>query len=369
MFRLLQKSNGMRQLILGFSFLVSQSLMAAGVPVYVDKAVITQVQSGTAVSGRVVAGEIYTLSAEISESIRSMNVRVGDTVKAGDKLAKLDDTEIRNNLASLNNRMRYLKAQLALLNQRKAVREQQLRRAQSLNTKDLLTRDATEEVELNVINAESDVVKTVYELDDLNIKIADVERQLNHTQVTVDTSGRIIEVNVTEGQYVRSGDRLFQLLPDLGVEVEAEVRPEAYESVSVGQVITGKIRQSFYDLKVRALIAEQNQRTGSRTIRLQFVSPPKESLVLGEPIDLRLPIGQMNEQITIAKDAVIPGKNGHRIVLIIDGKAEPRRITLGAGVGNRIVVTKGLKAGDLVVTQGQEGLRKGQKVSILGDQS
>ena len=359
----------MRQLITGLSFLVSQSLMAAGVPVYVDKAVITQVQSGTAASGRVVAGEIYTLSAEISESIRSMTVRVGDRVKAGDELARLDDTEIRNNLKSLNNRMRYLKAQLTLLNQRKAVREKQLRRAQSLTTKDLLTRDATEEVELNVINAESDVGKTLYELEDLKIEIAGVARQLNHTRVKVGTSGRIIEVNVTEGQYVRSGDRLFQLLPDLGVEVEAEVRPEAYESVSVGQIITGKIRQSFYDLKVRALIAEQNQRTGSRTIRLQFVSPPKESLVLGEPIDLRLPIGQMSEQITIAKDAVIPSKDGHRIVLIIAGKAEPRRITLGAGVGNRIAVTKGLKAGDLVVTQGQEGLRKGQKVSILGDQS
>ena len=212
---------------------------------YVDKAVFTQVQSGTAASGRVVAGEIYTLSAEISESIRSMAVRVGDRVEAGDELAKLDDTEIRNNLKSLNNRMRYLKAQLVLLNQRKAVREQQLRRAQSLTTKDLLTRDATEEVELNVIKAESDVGKTLYELEDLKIQIADVKGQLNHTQVTVGTSGRIIEVNVTEGQYVRSGDRLFQLLPDLGVEVEAEVRPEAYESVSVGQIITGKIRQSF----------------------------------------------------------------------------------------------------------------------------
>ena len=359
----------MRQLITGLSFLVSQSLMAAGAPVYVDKAVIMQVQSGTAASGRVVAGEIYTLSAEISESIRSMTVRVGDRVKPGDELASLDDTEIRNNLKSLKNRMGYLKTQLALLRQRKAVREQQLRRAQSLTTRDLLTRDATEEVELDVINVESEVVKAIYELEDINIEIADVERQLNHTQIKADASGRIIEVNVTEGQYVRSGDRLFQLLPDLGLEVEAEVRPEAYESVSVGQVITGKIRQSLYDLKVRALIAEQNQRTGSRAIRLQFVSPPKENLVLGEPIDLRLPIGQMSEQVTIAKDAVIPSKDGHRIVLIIDGKAEPRRIVLGVGVGNRIAVTKGLKAGDLVVTQGQEGLRKGQKVSVLGDQS
>ena len=111
--------------------------------------------------------------------------------------------------------MRYLKAQLVLLNQRKAVREQQLRRAQGLTTKGLLTRDATEEVELNVIEAESDVGKALYELEDLKIEIADVERQLNHTQVTVGTSGRIIEVNVTEGQYVKSGDRLFQLLPIL----------------------------------------------------------------------------------------------------------------------------------------------------------
>ncbi|MEL0320877.1 MAG: HlyD family efflux transporter periplasmic adaptor subunit, partial [Gammaproteobacteria bacterium] len=181
--------------------------------------------------------------------------------------------------------------------------------------------------------------------------------------------GRVIDVNVTEGQYVKPGDQLFRLLPDLGVEVEAEVRPEAYNSVAVGQIVSGQLRNASYDLKVRALIAEQNQRTGSRVIRLQFVSPPEANLVLGESIDLKLPIGQTSEQVTIAKDAVIPGKEGHRVVLIVDGKAELRRIELGAGVGNRIAVVKGVKAGDLVVTQGQEGLRKGQDVSVVGGQS
>ena len=50
-------------------------------------------------------------------------------------------------------------------------------------------------------------------------------------------------------------------------------------------------------------------------------------------------------------------------------KAEPRRVELGAGFGNRIVVKKGIRAGELVVTQGQDGLREGQDVSIVGDQS
>jgi len=139
--------------------------------------------------------------------------------------------------------------------------------------------------------------------------------------------------------------------------------------MSVGQIVSGQLRKSSADLKVRALIAEQNQRTGSRVIRLAFVSPPKASLVLGESIDLKLPIGQLTDQVTIAKDAVIPGKGGHRVVVIVDGKAESRRIELGAGVGDRIVVIRGVIAGDMVVTQGQEGLRKGQQVSVVGGQS
>lgn len=359
----------MRQILISFSLLFSQSLIAEGVPVYVDRAVSVQVQTGTSVTGRIVAGEIYTLSAEVSESVSAMNVRVGDTVTSGDELARLDDTEIRNHVKSLKARQAYLRAHLDLLKQRKTVRLQQLERAKGLTLRDLLTRDVTEQAELNVIQTESDMVRTAYELEDLKIDIADSERQLKQTRVLANASGRVIEVSVTEGQYVKPGDQLFQLLPVLGVEVEAEVRPEAYESTLVGQIVSGKIRKSSVDLKVRALIAKQNQRTGSRVIRLEFVSPPKANLVLGESIDLKLPIGQLTEQVTVAKDAVIPGKEGHRVVVIVDGKAESRRVQLGDGVGDRIVVTKGVTAGDVVVTQGQEGLRKGQQVSVVGDQS
>lgn len=359
----------MSQILIGFFLLFSQSLIAEGVPVYVDRAVSAQVQTGTSVTGRVVAGAIYTLSAEVSESVSAVNVRVGDTVTRGDELARFDATEIRNHLKSLKAQQAYLRVHLDLLMQRKRVRVQQLERAKGLTSRDLLTRDVTEQAELNVIQTESDVGKTTYELEDLRIDIADSERQLKQTRVLANANGQILEVSVTEGQYVKSGDQLFQLLPELGVEVEVEVRPEAYESMAVGQVVSGQLRNSPVDLRVRALIAEQNQRTGSRVIRLEFVSPPKPNLVLGESIDLKLPIGQRTERVTIAKDSVIPSKEGHRVVVIVDGKAESRRIELGAGVGDRIVIIKGVTAGDVVVTQGQEGLRKGQRVSVVGNQS
>ena len=359
----------MRFILLSIFILFSPVLRAAGPPVFVDKAATSQVQTGTSVAGRLVAGATLTFSAEIAQSIKSVAVRVGDLVPAGTELARLDDATIRDKLKSLTARNEYLSAHLALLKQRKLVRDQQLDRAKSLTSKDLLTRDVTEQAELNVIQTESDIVKATFDIADLVIEIADVQRQLSQTVIKSGSGGRVLEVNVAEGQYVRPGDRLFQLLPSNGIEVEVDVRPEAYDAVKVGQIVKGSLRNLDYDLKVRALIAEQNQRTGSRVIRLLFVKSPKAPMVLGESIDLKLPLGESATQVTISKDAVIPGKSGHRVVVIVDGKVEYRRVELGDGIGDRIVALKGVKAGDVLVTQGQDGLRKGQEVTIVSEKS
>ena len=357
----------MRNVLITFFIFHSHFVLAVGAPVFVDRAVKSPVQAGTIAMGRVVAGEIHTLSARIAESVESIRVRVGDVIQVGDEIIRLDGTEIRNQLRGLKAQREYLTAHLSLLQKKMRLRAQQLARAESLTIKDLLTRDVTEQAELNVIQTQSDIVKTTYELEDLKIRLIDVERRLSHTLIQAETAGRIIEVSVTDGQFVRAGDQLFRVLPDLGVEVEVEVRPEVYETVKVGLVVSGQLRKNAYDLKVRALLAEQNQRTGSRIIRLQFISKLTNRLVLGEPIELKLPIGKMLDQITIAKDAVIPGKKGHRVAIVVDGKVEIRRVELGAGVGKRIAVLKGVKPDEVVVTQGQEGLRKGQKVSVIGD--
>ena len=358
----------MRYILIWFLIIISKFVLAAGVPVFIDKAVKSSVQASTLATGRVVAGEIYSLSAQISESVESISVRVGDTIQMGDEVIRLDATEIRNNVKGLKAQQGYFGAHLALLQKRMRVRAKQLARAESLAIRDLLTRDVTEQAELNMIQTQSDIVKTTYDLEDIKIKLADAERHLSHTVIKAETAGRIIKVSVTDGQYVRAGDQLFSVLPDLGLEVEVEVRPEVYETMKVGQVVSGQLRKNSQDLKVRALLAEQNQRTGSRVIRFEFIIQPIDTVVLGESVVLKLPIGNMVNQTTILKDAVIPGKKGHRVAVVVDGEIEIRRIELGVGVGKRITVLRGVKSGEVVVTQGQEGLRKGQKVTVMGDE-
>ena len=358
------------RLVFAFFFLtVSSWTMAKTVPVYVDRAIIAAVNSITVVTGRVVIAQNLVASAEVSETVEEVKVRVGDRVNKGDLLARFSTDDIQSELDSLKAREVYLQSIRDLLIARQKLREDQLSRAKTLNTRDLLTRDAMDQAQINLIQTQSDLVKAEFEHMDVRLSIENAQRRKDRTSVLAKYSGRVVSVAASEGRYTKLGDQLFEILPDRGIELEVEVRAEAYDALQVGQIVSTQLRGQQTDLKVRALLPEQNQRTGSRVVRLSITKLPTNGLVIGESVEVRLPTGPLEKRVTISKNAVIPGKKGHRVVLVVDGKAEPRRIELGVGLGDRIAVMKGLNESDLVVTQGQEGLRKGQDVRVVRDDS
>jgi len=354
----------MRNLFFVFLFL-SSSVFGRETPVIVDLARIEAVQGTTALTARVVARETVLIPAETAETVRSVRARIGDRIVAGDVLATLESENVRLQVETLAAREAYLQDSLDLLTDQTRLREQQLARAESLNTRDLLTRDAKEQAELNWLQTRSSRVKTAFDLKDVQLQLADARRRLKLTNITAKRSGRVIAASVNEGQYVRTGDPLFEILPDDGLELDAEVRADAFESLQVGQTLAASLRGQPIDVVIRALLAEQNPRTGGRSIRLRFVTPPTIPLVVGESAALELPVGAQSELVTVAKDAIMPVRDGHRVVVVVDGVAEPRSVVLGSGMPGRIAILSGVTAGDQIVIQGQDGLRKGQKVRVL----
>lgn len=347
------------------SLLLPALVFARETPVVVDVAKSEAVQGTTSLTARVVARETLLIPAETAETVRSVRARIGDRVAAGDVLATLASENVRLEVETLTAREAYLKDSLQLWIAQVALREQQLQRAESLNTRDLLTRDATEQAELNLLQARSQRVKTGFDLKDVQLQLADARRRLQLTNIVSKRDGRVIATTVNAGQYVRTGDTLFEVLPDDGLELDAEVRADAYESLQVGQTLAALLRGQPVDVVVRALLATQNPRTGGRNIRLQFKDLPAVGLVVGEAVTLELPIGQESTLVTVPKDAIMPVANGHRVVVVVDGAAEPRTVVIGPGMPGRIAIMSGVAVGEQVVIQGQEGLRKGQKVRVL----
>jgi len=55
--------------------------------------------------------------------------------------------------------------------------------------------------------------------------------------------------------------------------------------------------------------------------------------------------------------------------VVVDETAIRRRVTLGGSDGDKVIITDGLVAGDVIVVKGNEGLSDGSKVQIPGSQN
>jgi len=101
--------------------------------------------------------------------------------------------------------------------------------------------------------------------------------------------------------------------------------------------------------------------SGMVTLRAEFPNPD-HMLLPGMFARGRLEQAVDNKAITVLQRGVSVGANGVATAMVVDadGKAEARVITLGQAVGNKWVVTDGLKAGDSVIVEGL------QKVAMPG---
>lgn len=332
-------------------------------PVFVDAATRQTVQQMSMVTARVVAATPIIVAARVAETITAVNAQIGDRVAAKRTLITLATDDLQRELRTLEGRLDYLNTRLALLQEQEALRVGQLDRADQLSQRDLLTTDSRDQARLNLIQVRRDRLETEFQIGDLGIQIEALKADIRASNASSPASGRVLSVKVQQGQYVRVGDALIEILPDQGVELEAEVRPEGYAALTPGQSVRGQVDSVEVSFLVRARLAEENARTGSRFIRLVPETPLRE-VVLGQSVQIAVPLGPQVEQVTVSKDAVIPVADGHRVVIVKEGKAQIRRVTLGAGVGDRIVVLQGVEENDAVVVQGQEGLRPNQSVRI-----
>ena len=103
--------------------------------------------------------------------------------------------------------------------------------------------------------------------------------------------------------------------------------------------------------------------TDTVTVRAQ-VPNPEHLLIPGGIVGVTVERGEPQSALLVPQSAVLLDQAG-RYVLVVDAarKVEQRRITTGAERDRDIVVTSGLKEGELVIIEGIQKVRPGQVVT------
>ena len=211
---------------------------------------------------------------------------------------------------------------------------------------------------------------------------------LVYTRLLSPISGRVGRSSVTEGALVTANQTtslatVTQLDPIyVDVTQPSAVLLRLKRELAAGQLVSSGANQaevhlaledgSPYKLAGKLQFAEVqvDQTTGSVTLRALFPNPDK-LLLPGMFVREQIEEGQRTDALLVPQVAVTHNQKGDPIALVVnaDDKVELHTLVTERAIGDKWLVTDGLKAGDRVIVEGTQFAKPGSTVKPEEQQS
>lgn len=321
--------------------------------------------------GRLVPEQSGMVSARVDGPIQEYSVQVGDHVRAGQAIAKLDRALLQAQRDAAYASVLEAEAILATQREELALAEQELRRLQRLRQSAAFSQARYDDQVRQVAISTSKLVESEGRIAVAKADLQLAETNLAYADIVAPYDGVITQRMSEAGAFVSAGQAIVEMLSDGQLEIEVDV---PYQRI-IGMIPGAEIEFLLGDgtrhtASVRAVIPDQNPRTETRPVRLiPLFNDIERPLAAGQSVTVLVPVGAPRKILTVHKDAIVLQPGGAQVYVVEDGTVSPRIVATGEAVGNRLEVVRGLNEGDMVVTRGNERLRPGQAVRILDDDS
>lgn len=296
------------------------------------------------VQGNVTTDENILIYPEFTGILTDLYVKEGDIVKKGQRLAKIDDGGLQNQLAEM-------KAQQALAKTR-FERQERL-------------------WEQN-IGSEIQFLEAQTAFEQVNNSVQQMQRQLDKSLIVAPFDGIIDDLLTEKGNVVAQNQNpIFRLVNNREMYVQANV-PESY----VGQIQQGsealiRLRALGLEIdkpidRVSSYIEDSNRNFRVRVNLPDSIDNLKPNLIA----TLRINDYTNQEAFLIDESVLQETASGEFFVYVLedkDGKVAKsvyRKVTPGRSYQGEVEVLEGLKEGEIIVTEGARALKKGEKVRI-----
>ena len=368
-------------LLLGFTLPVvacsdKDTTAAAAAPapeVTVDVAAATariaDLESALQISGSLAPRSRVAVHAKLPGTLATVQVHIGDRVRAGQAVATLDrreiDAQVDAAVAAVNVAHAGVEsAEAALANasleldraknlfEKGAIAKQRLDGAETQNRASLAQRDLAK---ANLAQAEAALRRA-----------REVQRDAT---LTSPINGVVVERNFDAGNLVSPGsDRPVVAVADLhemkleaGVsELEAgRLRPGMDARVTA----QAKLGQAFHG-RLAAIAPEVDAR--NRHFRVEVrIDNADGALLSGMYATAAIPVARAQQALVVPREAVT-SRDGKRVVLKIEGeRVKPVAVTEGLNDGTSVQILSGLATGDTIVADARRDVAAGVKVRAI----
>jgi RND family efflux transporter MFP subunit len=302
-----------------------------------------------ALTGHIQAEDEASMAFRIGGRMIERFVNVGDKVRPGQELARLDP---QNEVNALRSAQASLAATQASLTQARAAFERQ---------RTLLAQGHTPRAQFDL--AEQALHTAQAQVDDGEVQVRIAADRVSFTVLQADAAGTITARGAEPGEVVQAGQMIVQLARQGGRDAVFDVPAQVLRSAPSDPQVTIRLTDdpSVTTIgRVREVAPQADPVTRTFQVKVGLTDPG--STVNGI-------VGLESEKVIAIPASALTELNRQPAVWIVDPSkltVSLRNIELLRFDPGTVVVAHGLDSGDIVVTAGVQALHPGQTVRLLG---
>ena len=309
--------------------------------------------SGPAISGSVQPERRADLRAEVPAVVLQVLKQNGDIVRRGDLLVRLDDTAIRDSLASAE-------ASSRAADQAFVQAERQFQRMTTLRSSGMVSTQALEDTESRRNTAQSDLAAA-------RARAVQARQQLQRTEARAPFDGIVSDRKVSAGDTAQIGKELLKVIDPASMRFEGMVSADNIGEVKAGQPVSFRVNgygeQEFLG-KIRRVNPSANATTRQVEVLVDFAGE-KQPKLAGLYAEGRIEAAS-TVSLTVPATALVRDGDKTSIWRIKDKKLQKTAVVIGERDvrSGEFVLVSGLMQGESVIRYPAATLKDGQAVEL-----
>lgn len=278
--------------------------------------------------------------AKVGGEIVEILAEEGDLVKAGTLLARLDGDRLR----------------LELERQRANVRrlEQEYARNVELHQRGLVSAGAFEGMQ--------------YELESLRAALRLAQLELSYTEIRAPFAGVVSARHVKRGNTVTMNQELFTVTDLDPLIAYLHVPEKEFNRLAAGQsavVVADALPGQSFAATISRISPVIDPATGTFKVTVE-VADASQQLKPGMFGRISVVYDRHADALLVPRAAIVDADTESAVFVVTDGVAHRREVRIGYSSGAEVEVLEGLEGHEDVVVVGQNSLRDGGKVRVIG---
>ncbi len=334
-----------------------------------------QIDTRLKTSGHVVTDHVIAVMPKTMGQVVEILVKEGDPVIKGQVVARLEstDAELLKDKLDADVRLAHANLEQAAIGYGEARTEHE--RSKELYQEGSLSESGYQSSLALLRKAKSAVNVAEATVKAQTAALHGAEVALGYTQVKAPVDGVVLKKIAHVGDTVSPLDLSGQTVPGIislaefsSLRVEGEVPEYEIDSIKTGDpcVVTIEALKKTLRGEVEAILPPAGEDAKNAMVRIVFIdhAPGLRPEMTADIAFLTRPLSSDETRpITVVdRKALVAADGGHTVFLVRGGHAVEKRVSIGEQYKERVEIRKGLSAGDTVILNPPDELKKGAKV-------